>query len=80
MKQGFVVHRLFLPADQNPSEAIHPRGNALDYPPSSTAAARSFGGLLLATRLDVRPVTPSAGFAAKSKPPNERAASVLDGG
>lgn len=66
MQQGFVVHRLFLPADQNPSEAIHPRGNALDYPPPSAAASGSFCGLLLATRLDVRPVAPSAGFAAKN--------------
>ena len=66
MEQGFVVRRLLLPADQDPPEAVHPRGDAFDHPAPGTPAAGSLGSLFLAARLDMGPVAASAGFAAES--------------
>ena len=63
MEHGFVVRRLLLPADENPPEAVHPGSDAFDDPASGAATAGAFGGLLFATRLDVRSVATSAGFA-----------------
>jgi len=65
MEQGFVVRRLFLPADQDPPEAIHPRRDAFDHPAPGASAAGSFGGLFFTARLDMGTVTASAGFAAE---------------
>jgi hypothetical protein len=62
MEQGFVVDRFLLPADQNPPEAIHPRGDAFDHPASSATALGAFRGLLFAARLDMGRIAATAGF------------------
>jgi hypothetical protein len=66
MEHRLVVDRLFLPADQDPPKAVHPRGDTLNHPAPSPTTAGPFGNLFLSTRLDVQSVKATAGFPPKN--------------
>src|SRR5271165_4949699 len=63
MQQGNVVCGFFLPPHQDAPEAVHPRVDALDDPPSRAMSVATLP-LLLAARADVRRISAATRLAA----------------
>lgn len=58
MKQGQIIHRFLLPADQNPPEAIHPAMGTLDHPSPGFKSRAALDGLsLLSASTDMRRIS-----------------------
>lgn len=58
MKQSQIVHRFFLPADQNPPEAIHPAMSAFHHPSPGFESCAALDGLsLFSASADMRRIS-----------------------
>ena len=64
MEERLIVDVLFLPADENPPESIHPRVEPFDDPAAGAATVETLGGSFVAAGFDVRRVAASSRFAA----------------